>query len=161
MNLYDVISLENQIEKIAEANEGEVPEYLFQQLIEQQTQSLIQIENLCKYIRNLETGIDMCKAEIDRINKMKDKATNRIESIKKYITPYIKQQRKIEAGTFTLSTRKSESVDITDKEKIPINYRTVIPETWNPDKKLIKDDIKKGVIVPGAELHEKDNLQIK
>jgi hypothetical protein len=161
MNLYEISSLENQIEKLAAENDGEITEEMMQALVEAETQSLVQIENLCKYIRKLDLGIEMCDAEIKRINTMKEKAGKRIEGIKKYLTPYVAKHGKIESGTFTLSTRKSESVDIIDKEKIPINYRTVIPETWNPDKKLIKDDIKKGVIVPGAELQEKDNLQIK
>jgi hypothetical protein len=161
MNLYEVTAFQNFIEKIAEENEGEIPEHLFQQLVEKETESIQQIEGLCKYLRNLELGVDMCTAEIKRILTMTNKAQKRMDSIKKYLLPYVAKHKKIEAGTFTLSTRKSESVNIIDKEKIPINYRTVIPETWNPDKKLIKDDIKKGVIVPGAELQEKDNLQIK
>ena len=77
------------------------------------------------------------------------------------MTPYIKQQGRIEAGTFTLSTRKSEKVIIENEEQIPINYRNVIPETWKPDKAAIKADIKKGVIVPGAKIEENHNLQIK
>jgi len=129
--------------------------------VAEQCKSVQNIENLVKYIRNLELGVNMCDTEIERINKMKEKAGKRINGIKKYLLPYVAKHKKIEAGTFTLSTRKSESVNIIDKEKIPINYRTVIPETWNPDKKLIKQDIKKGVIVPGAELKESDNLQIK
>ena len=161
MNLYEITNLENQIEQLAAANDGELSEEMLQALVEAETQSLVQIENLCKYIRKLELGIEMCKTEEARIKIMRDKADKRIEGIKKYLTPYIFKHKKIEAGTFTLSTRKSESVNIIDKEKIPINYRTVVPETWNPDKAAIKQDIKKGVIVPGAELQENDNLQIK
>ncbi len=161
MNIYSVIELENKIDKFAEEHEGEIPDALYEELVSEQMKSVQQIEGLVKYIKNLDLGIDMCDAEISRISKMKEKANKRIENIKKYITPFVARQGKIIAGTFTLSTRKSESIEITDKEKIPLNYRRVIPETWNPDKSAIKQDIKKGVTVPGAELKSNDNLQIK
>lgn len=160
-NLYDVIALENQIEHIAELNEGEIPDELMQELVAEQCKSVQQIENLCKYIRNLDLGIEMCNTEIERITKMKDKAGKRIENIKKYITPYIARQGKVIAGTFTLSTRKSESVSITCEQNIPMRYMNVIPEYYKPDKKAIKEAIKNGEMVSGAELQENDNLVIK
>ena len=161
MNLYEITALENQIEIIAEQNDGEIPEELFQELVEKQTESLVQIENLCKYIRHLELGIDMCKSEIDRINKMKEKANKRIEGIKKYLTPYIAKQGKIEAGTFILSIRKSESVNIINEQKIPLKYFDTIPESLQVNKKIIKEAIKSGKDISGAELEKKNNLQIK
>jgi len=160
MNLYEVTAFQNFIEKIAEENEGEIPEHLFQQLVEKETQSLQQIEGLCKYIRNLELGINICQIEIDRINKMKEKANKRIETIKKYLTPYVVKQGKIEAGTFTLSTRKSESVKIIDELSIPEQFKEIV-KTEKIDKNAIKADLKLGINVPGAELEKKDNLQIK
>ena len=160
MNLYEVTAFQNYIEKIAEENEGEIPEHLFQQLVEKETQSLQQIEGLCKYIRNLELGIDMCQTEIERINKMKEKAGKRIGNIKKYLTPYVAKQGKIEAGTFTLSIRKSESVKIIDESLIPEQYKEIV-ETEKIDKNAIKADLKSEIEIPGAELEKKDNLQIK
>jgi hypothetical protein len=159
MNLYNVIELEKQIEYIAEHNEGEIPEDKFQQLIEAQTQSLVQIENLCQYVRNLELGIDICKQEEERIYNMRKKADNRIESIKKYLTPYIQHEGNIEAGTFKLSIRKSKHVEI-----IPgfadMTYCNV-KEVVTPDKVAIKKAIESGIAIEGAKLVEQGNLQIK
>ena len=47
----------------------------------------------------------MCKVEEERIKTMRSKVENKIESIKKYITPYVAHENKIEAGTFTLSIK--------------------------------------------------------
>jgi hypothetical protein len=92
---------------------------------------------------------------------MKDKASKRISSIKKYLLPYVVSHGKIESGTFTLSTRKSESVNITNESLIPLSYIHEIPVQLKPDKNAIKKDLKAGKAVPGAELKENDNLVIK
>lgn len=162
-NLYDVIALENQIEHIAELNEGEIPDELMQELVAEQCKSVQQIENLCKYIRNLDLGIEMCDTEIERITKMKDKAGKRIENIKKYITPYIARQGKVVAGTFTLSTSKSTKTIITDEHSIPVDYKSIdIPTPVTKiDKNAIKKAIKSGIHVSGAYLEENDRLVIK
>jgi len=160
MNLYEIASLENQIEKIASENEGEVPEAAMQALVEAETQSLVQIENLCKYIRKLKLGIDMCRAEEDRIFEMRNRVEKRIKSIEKYVTPYIAKHGKLEAGTFTLSTQKSKKVIIDNADQIPGNYLEQIVD-WTIKKNEIKKDLKAGIVVPGAHLEENDNLQIK
>jgi DNA-binding XRE family transcriptional regulator len=159
MNLYNTLELEKQIEFIAEHNEGEVEENLFQQLIEAQTQSIVQIENLCKYIRSLELGIDICKQEETRIATMRKKAENRIESIKKYLTPYVQHEGNIEAGTFKLSIRKSKRVELSDyfNSSEYCNVKEVI----TPDKTAIKKAIESGIVIEGAKLVEQGNLQIK
>jgi hypothetical protein len=161
MNLYEISNLENQIEQLAAANDGELSEEMLQALVASETQSIVHIENLCKYIRKLELGIDMCKAEEDRINTMRKKANKRIAGIEKYLTPYVVKHGKIESGTFTLSTRKSESVNIINEAKLPLAYMHEIPVRLEPDKNAIKKDIKAGKSVPGAELQENYNLTIK
>jgi len=162
LNLYDIVALENQMERIAQENEGEIPEEMLKELVEAQTKSLDTVERMCKYIRNLELGIENCKAEESRIKAMRDKADNRIKSIKKYMTDYVDKAGKISAGTFTLSIRKSESVELQDGFICDENkslYRTRLERF--PDKTLVKDLLKKGRSVTGAELVQKKNLQIK
>jgi hypothetical protein len=159
MNLYNVIDLEKQIEFIAEHNEGEIPEEKLQELIEAQTQSIVQIENLCKYIRHLELGTEICKAEESRIATMRKRAENRIENIKKYLTPYVQHEGNVEAGTFKLSIRKSKHVEVVSgfENKEYCNVKEVI----TPDKIVIKKAIESGIVIEGAKLIENSNLQIK
>jgi DNA-binding XRE family transcriptional regulator len=162
MNLYNTLELEKQIEFIAAHNEGEVEENLFQQLIEAQTQSIVQIENLCKYIRSLELGIDICKQEETRIATMRKKAENRIESIKKYLTPYVEHENKVEAGTFKLSIRKSKHIELAEGFANLTNLNWCdVKEVFTPDKTKIKKAIESGVKIDGAKLVETGNLQIK
>lgn len=159
INIYDVGLLENQIEIIASENDGEIPEEMLQALVEAQTKSMEQIDKLCRYIRVLELGMDSCWIEESRIKEMREKADRRIKSIKKYLTPFVQNQgKKIHAGTFTLSTRKSESVEVIGE--VPTEYATIKVSSI-PDKVKIKEDIKAGKKIDFAEIVQKQNLQIK
>ncbi|MCP3681901.1 MAG: hypothetical protein GY861_04350, partial [bacterium] len=65
-NIYNVSVIENQIERIAADNDGEIPDELLKELVEAQTKSLDSVENMVKYVRHLELGIVACKAEEQR-----------------------------------------------------------------------------------------------
>jgi hypothetical protein len=68
----------------------------------------------------------------------------------------------VSRNNLRLFFRKSKSVEISDEALIPKEYKTCVPEKWNPDKKAIKDAIDKlDINVPGASVVEKKNLQIK
>ena len=159
MNIYEIDIIENAIERIAKENDGEIPEFYLKQLVEAQAQSIAQIENLVKYIRHAEQFIDACKDEEKRISDRRRTTENRIESIKKYLTPFVDDRGKFDAGTFTLSTRKSSSVELEDNFNDPDYCIQII--SYKPDKKKIKLDIESGKEIPGAKLIEKKNLQIK
>lgn len=161
MNLYELTALESKIDKIAESNDGEIPEALYEELVAEQCKSVQNIEKLVQYIRHLELGIDMCKTEEARIANMRKKAAKRIEGIEKYLTPYVKMHNKIETGTFVLTTRNSESIEISDESQIPLVYMHEIPVQLKPDKAMIKKDLKAGKSIPGAYIEKHDNLQIK
>lgn len=159
MNIYDIVAIERQLEAIAEANEGEIPEEKLMELVEAQTKSVEQIDKLCRYMRHMEMGADACTAEVIRIEAMRDKAKNRIASIKKYLTPFVAKRGKMTIGTFTLSVRKSESVEL-DDQFFNANFSRVV-ETVKPNRKMIKEALKEGLKIKGARLVDKQNLQLK
>jgi hypothetical protein len=159
MSIYDVVEIERAIDIIAEKNDGEIPEELLQQLVEAQTQSIVQIENLCKYIRHLELFQEKCKEEEARIRDKRKAAETRIDNIKKYLTPYILRNKSIEAGTFKLSTRKSESVVLAE-EFNDARFITIVQEK-KVNKNEVKKAIKNGEDIKGAFLMPHDNIQIK
>jgi hypothetical protein len=161
MNLYETNALEKHIEQIAAENEGEISDEQLQQLVEAQTKSVQQIEGLCKYVRNIGLFSETCDAEINRIKSLRERADKRIDGIKKYLTPYISAHGKVEAGTFTLSIRKSEAVKIINETMVELEYQDEIPVSWKMNKDKIKKAIKAGIVVAGAELEVRENLQIK
>ncbi len=161
MRIYEVLEIEKEISKIAFENEGEIPEELLKELIEAQTQSLEKISDIIKYIKHLEYFISNAKEEKKRIDDLQKKAEKRIENIKSFVSPFIKEYHdgKLDAGTFRLSFRKSESVEV-DNWFNDEKYCDVVIE-HKPRKAEIKAAIKKGIDVPGARLIQKENLQIK
>lgn len=159
MNLYDVISIENAIEKIAVDQEGELTPEQWDALVNAQLSGIEQTKKLVSYVRHLEQFIEDAKEEKTRINDLQKRAENRIENIKKYVLPYIEQRGPIDAGTFKLSVRKSSRVDIDDNFNNPDYCEQII--SYKPDKNKIKDAIKSGSNIPGARLLNYNTLQIK
>jgi Gp157 protein len=113
-------------------------------------------------IKHFDNDIDIIEAEMKRLYSLKEKAQRRKEMFKTRLSEALQQfgVEKITTPLLKLSFRKSESVEITDGENIPDEYLdTKIVTTIS--KTRIKEAIKEGQIVKGAELVVKQNLQIK
>ena len=95
---------------------------------------------------------------LERIEKRNDKLIDRLKESMKMALEIFGESKKID--TFTLSLRKSKSVEIIDAELIPEAYR-VVKTTETINKNEIKKAIERGVNVAGATIKENQNLQIK
>lgn len=118
------------------------------------------VEGYCQIISQLNAESDMFKAEIERLAKKKSALDNRVKWLKSQLYDFYLANgcEKIKAGTFTVSVRKSECVDIPDISKIPKKYCNV---TVSPDKTAIKAALKQGLKVSGAEIVSRESVQIK
>jgi len=95
---------------------------------------------------------------LERIEKRNNKMIDRLKENMKFALEIFGESQKVD--TFTLSLRKSKSVEIIDSELIPQQFKTVkTTETIN--KTEIKKAIESGEIVSGATIKENQNLQIK
>jgi len=165
LTLYECSHIIDEIENIAALNEGEIPEDAIQKLVEAQTTSIVKLKGLCGFMKHLEHGMALCKQEEERIAKMRKVASNRLESIKGYLLPYlVAQGRPVDVGTFKLSTRKSEAVgvdmDYFEPEKSE-GYCRYIPEKWEPDKALIKAALKEGKQIQGCSIEKRVGVVLK
>lgn len=68
---------------------------------------------------------------------------------------------KIETAEHSFSFRKSTAVNVLNPDALPESFRRIIPEKWEPDKVALGKALKAGEFIPGAELEERLNLQIK
>lgn len=104
---------------------------------------------------------DTLEREIERLNKLKARISKSKEYVKTRLSDAMQQFgiERIVGDTITISFRKSEAVDIVDDKLIPANYKDQPPPKIM--KTRIKDDINKGIVVPGAEIIHRKNLQIK
>lgn len=126
----DELDLNNQLEIIKE----ELP--------------LIRIERLCNTIKELENLGVSCTSEIERLKDKKRSAENKIENIKKHIM-FLIGDDKLNIGTYTLSTRNTQAVDIDEvidikRDDVKPFIKTTIKEEIS--KTLIKDYLTKDQI---------------
>jgi len=95
---------------------------------------------------------------LKRIEKRNDKLIDRLKESMKMALEIFGESQKVD--TFTLSLRKSKSIEIIDAELVPEAYR-VVKTTETINKTELKKAIESGINVPGATIKENQNLQIK
>ncbi len=112
-------------------------------------------------IREFSTQADAITAEADRLYNRASSFKKTADRLKETISSAMQQfdVEKIEGKLITLSFRKSKVVVIHDDSQIPQDY--FVQKAPEISKTLISDAIKAGTNVPGAEMQEKKNLQIK
>ena len=116
------------------------------------------IENIALFIKNLLSDAAGIKAEKDNLAQRQKAAENKANNLKKYLAGYLAGQ-KFSTSRVAISFRKSESVNVQELEALPKEYlKYKDPE---PDKTAIKAALKAGKEVPGAEIVQSQNIQIK
>ena len=117
------------------------------------------IENVCLWIKSLEAEADAIKTEEKNLEARRKSKENKVKSLKGYVA-YALGGKKFETPKVAVSYRKSESVKIDDDYAIPDKW-CELSVLKKPNKKLIKEALKKGEHIAGAELVEKQNINIK
>lgn len=119
------------------------------------------LEILSKIRANKMANIEALKAEAVRMADKAKSEAKKLEGLENYMLDLLKKsgEAKIEAGTFTVSTRKSQSVWTVPDFNIEGFMRT--KTTVEPDKTAIKDALKAGQVIEGAALVDKENLSVR
>lgn len=119
----------------------------------------VKIENVAMYIKSKRALAEAIDAEIESLTKRMKSYKNEVARCTKYLAENFDRD-KYETAKVKLSWRKSESVNVPDATVLPEQYRRV-KEVVEADKKAIKEALKSGEVIVGAELVVKQNLQIK
>ena len=118
-------------------------------------------ENTVKVIRNFEADIQALRDEEKRLADKRKSLEKKKEDLKEYL--YFNMERlkvkKINAGIFDINIQKNpQSIKILDESTIPLKYKIL---TYNLDKKQLKEDIKNGADIEGAELVQTEGIRIR
>lgn len=117
--------------------------------------------NIGQMVKTLEYWNEVVDKEINRLDGLKKKAEKTKDFLKERL--YGAMVRfdidRISSPTITISFRKSEAVEIYSETLIPPIYLDA--QAPKISKTRIKDAIKSGRDVPGAEIIERKHLQIK
>lgn len=154
-----LFEIDQEILSCIDEETGEIID--LERLNELQIERDTKIKRVAQWHRNLMDDAEAYKENADHFKKKADAAKNKAESLKQWLE-YALGGAKFEADdkTVSISYRKSEVVDIPDESKIPKAYKRV-EKVVKVDKIAIKNAIKSGLVVKGAALLEKQNIQIK
>ena len=119
-------------------------------------------ENIAKLVRNLESDVAAYKEEEERLKTKRQATENKVKWLKTYLEDNMKLtgKTKFKSGMFNFSIQKNPaSVNITDEKIIPEEF--LIQQPPKVDKNSLKEILKRGIEVPGAELKQTEGLRIR
>lgn len=162
MTLYELEQKQIRINEMLEENGGELTPELEAELQIQDFEINEKFESYCKAIKSYEAAILGFKSEIERLKSRKETAERAIAHMKEAMLNAMDlfKLTKIQAGIFTISTRKSQSLDVLDESLVPDKFKSEVT-TIKVDKNSIKDALKNGEKIEGIILNDNTNLSIK
>lgn len=162
MNLFEINSMIERCfvddDEVIDIETGEIFDASYLDNLEMQRDT--KIENIAKWIKNLESDADQLEIQKKIFERRLKSTRNKCEQLKSYLSACLNNS-KWEASdkSIKISFRKSEAISITDITKIPAKW--FIAQEPKLDQSGIKKMIKAGTAVDGAELVTRSNIQIK
>jgi hypothetical protein len=158
--LYHIEQELNEINETLINSGGELSPELETRLAITQEELATKATNYGFVILQNQSEIDIIEAEIKRLTAIKKSLDATNEKLKDAVSFAMQNYglTEVKAPTLKLSFRQSESVEITDENKLNAKYFSYKPTV---DKTAIKSDIKSGLVVDGAQIITKQNLQVK
>ena len=158
--LYHINEELNAINEELMAAQGELTPELENKLVITKQELAEKSVNYALVILNNQADSNAIDAEIKRLKAFKDAIDSTTDKLKEAVSNAMLMHdlTEVKSPLVKMSFRKSKSVHITDENELDASFfeykRTV-------NKTAIKKAIEGGELVVGAELIEKDNLQIK
>lgn len=118
------------------------------------------LESVALYIKSLDAEASAIRAEEKALAERRSIKEKKVERLRSYLSYSMEcfGDRKLETPRVAIGFRKSEAVEIEDEALIPQNWIRYKPSI---DRAGIKKALKAGEYVHGAQLVERQNLQIK
>ncbi len=165
MSLYEIDSqIKGIIDKIYSADDfdGEITEADFDELRQLKEDRQVKLENIGLYIKNLEAEAAAIKAEEENLYKRRKRAENKAEGLRNLLINSLIENGENEFSTTRIRAkiRNSEKTEIVDLDSIPEEF-VEVKTTKQPDKKKIKEAIKAGIEVSGAQIVTNQTVRIE
>lgn len=119
-------------------------------------------ENTAKVIRDLESQSEAKKKEAQKLKESATTLENQAKRLKQYLIDQLELtgKKKIQGKLLTVSIRNNQpSVYVEDERQIPRNYFN--EQEPKLDKNRLKDDLKNGAEIKGADLRRTKGVNIK
>jgi len=141
-------------------NGGEVTDEEINQLAINEAERNIKSVAYHRIINNIESENIIIKKEIDRLYDRLKSNQKTIDRLKKCLVDAILLYGEYEHELIKFKLRKSTAVEVNPEAVLDAKY-TITKTTITPDKTLIKNDLKSGVVIDGCQLVENHHLNIK
>lgn len=144
------------VDEEGEINENKVRQYFDALAISAEKK----IDYIATKIKNDLALAEQIKVEKQSLEARQKRLNKEADSLKAYLSECLQilGQSKYESARTQISFRKSESVKVLDESKLTEEYLKI--ET-KPDLTKIKNAIKLGATVDGAEIVTKQNIQVR
>ena len=158
MNLYEI---EQAIMNCVDFETGEIIDVERLDALELERDK--KIENIALWIKNLEADAKAYKEEKDSFAQKQKAAENKAKSLKEYLSGFLAGSA-YKSTKVNVSFRTSKSVDVFSMDELmkyedcDLYLKYAEPTV---DKTAIKAAINSGVVVPGCQIVENTNIQIK
>lgn len=145
-----------------DAETGEIDETQLAVYLEQlQLDRKTKIDNIAVYVKNLEAEAVAIRAEEKRLKERREAKERKAERLKNYIktSMMLQGETKFESSRVSMALRNSKAVVVDESKLESVYFINKIVQFV--DKKAIKAALEAGILVEGAMLEERKNLQIK
>lgn len=118
---------------------------------------------IASYIKNLEAEREAIKLAKDQMSKREERNKKREEDLLGYLLTNMQRRgiTKISCAYFDIKLKKCPcSINIIDEKLIPEEYTRTKTQIF-PDKIKMLQEMKVGVLIPGADLQQNVKLEIK
>lgn len=160
LTLYHITSEQLRINELLEESGGELTPEIEEALILNADNFQLKadgyIQSIAKY-SDIASAADLHIKEMQRIKKTAENIEKRLKE-RLLVAMKIMEVDKMELGLRKLSIRNSKAVNIIEESKVPNEFIKV--ET-SIDKMKLKEALKAGEIIPGAELVTNQSIQIR
>lgn len=159
-SLYRISQEQQALNELLFEAEGELTPELEEALAINEANLAIKAENYATSMAMFAASVEAAKAERKRLDAYIKRAENAQERMKVALATALETfgLDRLEVGTYRISFRKSEAVIVDDEQAVPNDY--VIVEA-KINKAKLKADLKEGLVVSGAHLETRKNIQIR
>lgn len=160
MTLYRITSEQLRINELLEESGGELTAEIEEALMLNEENFIAKSEGYIEAIAYFKARQEAAKVRIEEMQRIKKTAENAEKRLKErmQLAMEIMGRDKVEVGLHKLSLRNTQVVNIICESAVPNEFVKV--ET-SIDKAKLRERLKTGEIIPGAELRYNQSIQIR
>ena len=164
MNLYELNQNFNNLIEVLENTEDENIKELIKKSMDQLTlETNEKIENIIKYIKNLEAEAEALEKESKRLNDRKIRTLKKVDNLKGYLKDFTSslESKKYNTGIFNISIRKNAAAIIIENDFLVPDEFCKTEIIRKVDKVALKEKLKAGEVIEGVKLQQSESIIIK